>query len=118
MQSDQDFLGATDGSPDVDDELSTDSPTVEASMATATIKSEPNDEDDASTKPAYLSSLSFVNLVESIFVKKEDLKQGEDNWHHQFIDLRGRDLPSDFLICCKARRVSKNLKFFSICQFF
>ena len=73
-------LRAIDGSPDMDDELSADSPTVETAMATTKIKSEPDDvdDDDESTKPAYMSSVSFVNLVESIFVKKEDLKPIEN----------------------------------------
>lgn len=73
-------LRAIDGSPDMDDDLSADSPTVETAMATTKIKSEPADadDDDESTKPAYMSSVSFVNLVESIFVKKEDLKPIEN----------------------------------------
>lgn len=63
-----------------------DSQTVETAMATAKIKSETedsNDDDehssgDESSKPPYLSSMSFVNLVETIYVKKEDLKQIEN----------------------------------------
>ena len=59
---------------------------VEKAMATANIKSEheedSNDADgsssDESSKPNYLSSVSFVNLIESIFVKKEDLKPIEN----------------------------------------
>ena len=57
-------------------------------MATVNIKSENEDtldkdvssspSSEESTKPNYLSSRSFVNLVESIFVKKEDLKPIEN----------------------------------------
>jgi hypothetical protein len=56
-------------------------------MATVNIKSENEDtidkdlsssEEEDSTKPSYLSSMSFVNLVETIFVKKEDFKPIEN----------------------------------------
>jgi hypothetical protein len=64
---------------------SSDSQFVDSAMATVNIKSELEDtmdkESSSSTedaKPTYLSSMSFVNLVESIFVKKEDLKPIEN----------------------------------------
>lgn len=54
-------------------------------MATVNIKSENEETMDRDSfsppedaKPNYLSSMSFVNLVESIFVKKEDLKPIEN----------------------------------------
>ena len=55
-------------------------------MATAKIKSETedsNDDDehsssDETSKPPYLSSMSFVNLVETIYAKKDDLKPIEN----------------------------------------
>jgi hypothetical protein len=56
-------------------------------MATVNIKSENEDtldkdvsssEDEESTKPNYLSSMSFVNLVETIFIKKEEVKPIEN----------------------------------------
>lgn len=50
-------------------------------MAIAKIKSENEDSidgnlssSDDSSKPTYLSSVSFVDLIETIFVKKEDRK--------------------------------------------
>jgi hypothetical protein len=57
-------------------------------MATVNIKSENEDttdkdlscdeEEEDSTKPKYLSSMSFVNLVQTIYVKEEDLKPIEN----------------------------------------
>jgi hypothetical protein len=63
-----------------------DSQIVDNAMATVHIKSENEDTIDKdllspsedSTKPNYLSSMSFVNLVETIFVKKEDIKPIEN----------------------------------------
>ncbi|CAF0904831.1 unnamed protein product [Rotaria sordida] len=70
---------------------STDSQMFDNAMATVNIKSENEDradkdllssslssDDEDSTKPNYLSSMSFVNLVETIFVRKEDLKPIEN----------------------------------------
>ncbi|CAF1146773.1 unnamed protein product [Adineta steineri] len=64
---------------------SPDSQLVDNAMATVNLKSENEDTSDKdltlseeSTKPNYLSSMSFVNLVETIFVKKEDLKPIEN----------------------------------------
>jgi hypothetical protein len=60
---------------------SSDSQFVDSAMATVNIKSETEDTIDKDSlsspedsKPNYLSSMSFVNLVETIFMKKEDLK--------------------------------------------
>jgi hypothetical protein len=77
-----------------------DSQIVDNAMATVNIKSENEDTVDKdflsssedSTKPNYLSSMSFVNLVETIFVKKEDLKPIENresvpiNIKEEFLD--------------------------------
>ncbi|CAF1128757.1 unnamed protein product [Adineta ricciae] len=65
---------------------SSDSQLVDNAMAIVNIKSESEDTFDRdssslpeeSTKPTYTSSMSFVNLVETIFVKKEDLKPIEN----------------------------------------
>jgi hypothetical protein len=64
---------------------SSDSQFVDNAMATVNIKSETEDTMDKESlsspedsKPNYLSSMSFVNLVETIFVKKEDLKPIEN----------------------------------------
>lgn len=65
---------------------STDSQLVDNAMATVNIKSETEDtidkdslsSSDDSSKPNYFSSMSFVNLVETIFVKKEDFKPIEN----------------------------------------
>jgi hypothetical protein len=65
---------------------SSDSQHVDNAMATVNIKSETEDmntkdsfsSSEDSTKPNYLSSMSFVNLVESIFAKKEDIKPMEN----------------------------------------
>ena len=65
--------------------LSSDSQLVDNVMAAVNIKSENEDTIDKDSlsspedsKPNYLSSMSFVNLVETIFVKKEDLKPIEN----------------------------------------
>jgi hypothetical protein len=64
--------------------LSNDSQNVDNAMSTVNIKSETEDMIDENSsssdesKPTYLSSMSFVNLVESIFVKKEDRKPIEN----------------------------------------
>ncbi|CAF1111328.1 unnamed protein product [Rotaria sordida] len=62
--------------------LSSDIPTIDT---TTTIKTDNDDtvaegssSFDDSTEPTYLSSISFVNLVETIFVKKEDIKPVEN----------------------------------------
>ena len=74
---------------------SSDSQLVDNAMATVNIKSENEETMDRESisssedsKPTYLSSLSFVNLAGSIFVKKEDLKPIEnlDNVKEEFID--------------------------------
>ncbi|CAF3470944.1 unnamed protein product [Rotaria socialis] len=72
---------------------STDSQVFDNAMATVAIKSEndnkiikdllsslssEDEEEEDSTKPKYLSSMSFVSLVDTIFVKKEDLKPIEN----------------------------------------
>jgi hypothetical protein len=65
---------------------SSDSQIVDNAMAIVNIKSESEDTIDKdlfssskdSTKPNYFSSMSFVNLVETLFVKKEDLKPIEN----------------------------------------
>lgn len=64
---------------------SSDSQLVGTAMATVNIKSETEDTMDKESfsssedsKPNYLSSMSFVNLIETIFVKKEDLKPIEN----------------------------------------
>lgn len=65
---------------------SSDSQIVDNAMAIVNIKSENDDTIDRdsfsssndSTRPNYFSSMSFVNLVETIFVKKEDFKPIEN----------------------------------------
>ncbi|UJR30736.1 hypothetical protein I4U23_018256 [Adineta vaga] len=65
---------------------SSDSQVVDNAMAFVNIKSEnedtfdkdPSSISEESTKPNYVSSMSFVNLVETIFIKKEDLKPIEN----------------------------------------
>ncbi len=65
---------------------SSDSQIVDNAMAIVNIKSESEETMDKdlfsssedSTKPNYFSSMSFVNLVETLFVKKEDLKPIEN----------------------------------------
>jgi hypothetical protein len=59
-------------------------PPVDNAPATGKIKSEHDDSmdeynssSDDSNKPTYLSSMSFVNLVETIFVKKDEFKPME-----------------------------------------
>lgn len=53
---------------------STNEDTVDKDLSSASSSSQEDDE----SKPKYLSSISFVNLVETIFVKKEDLKPIEN----------------------------------------
>lgn len=71
-------------------------------MATVNIKAEfddtTNDKDSSSssttttiddpTKPNYFSSMSFVNLVETIFVKKEDFKPTIENLEDVKINVK------------------------------
>ena len=65
---------------------SSDSQLVDNGMTNVNIKAENDDtidkdslsSSDESTKANYLSSMSFVNLVETIFIKKEDLKPIEN----------------------------------------
>ena len=65
---------------------SSDCQLVDTAMATVNIKSENEETMDKESfssstedyKPTYLSSMSFVNLIETIFVKKEDLKPIEN----------------------------------------
>ena len=75
-----------DGLADDTSNNSSESQVVDNAMAVVNIKSESEDAFDKdssslseeSSKPNYLSSMSFVNLVESIFVKKDDLKPIEN----------------------------------------
>jgi hypothetical protein len=48
-------------------QIDNDNPVIETSSA-----------DDDSTQPNYLSSLSFFDLVETMFIKKEDIKPVEN----------------------------------------
>ena len=61
--------------------LLSDTPTTESTMTVKTDNDDTKDECstllDDSTQSTYLSSMSFVNLVETIFMKKEDIKPVE-----------------------------------------
>ncbi|CAF4663298.1 unnamed protein product [Rotaria sp. Silwood1] len=90
VSSNNDHFAIRDTITDETSNNSTDSQMFDHAMATVNIKSENEDkvekdlllssseEEEDSTKPNYLSSMSFVNLVETIFVKKEDLKPIEN----------------------------------------
>ncbi len=63
--------------------LSSDTITVDSTTTVKTdnddTMNEPSSITDDSTQPNYLSSLSFFDLVETIFQKKEDIKQEPTN---------------------------------------